>query len=183
MKTSLTYGAVMAIAGAVLTLLLFFAGFHDSGEKMKLAQWIGGLGGVAIGVTCLTLAIREKRALFPVDADWGYGAALGGGVLTGLWASLFGLVTAYVYFAILNPGFSDVIYQTQVTAMEARGMTAAQIERAEPMMRKWMSPIVMTIMQGFMGFIWSVLLSLLVAIFLRKRPATGAADEVPPALS
>ena len=180
MKTSLTYGAAMAIAGAVLMLLLFFSGFHDSVEKMKSAQWIGSIGGIAIGVSCLTLAMREKRAQFPVEEEWGYGSALGGGVLTGLWGSLFGVVTAYVYFAILNPGFCEVVYQAQVAAMETKGVTTAQIDKLEPMLRKWMSPVAMTAIQFVMGFIWSLVLSLIIAIFLRKRPETNDPADAPP---
>lgn len=170
----------MAIAGAVLTLLMYFAGFHDNAEKMAAARWVGMIGGIGIGAACLALAMREKRADYPVDQEWGYGAAFGGGVLTGLFASLFGLLTAYLYFAVLNPDFSDVILQTQLAAMEARGMTPAQIDRAEPMLRKWMSPPVMTIMQGVSGFVMSVVLALIVAIFFRKRPAESSAGSEPP---
>ena len=182
MKTSLTYGAAMAIAGAVLTLLLYLAGFHDSAEKMQSAQWIGIIGGVGIGIACLALAMREKRARFPADKEWGYGSALGGGVLTGLFASLFGIVTAYLYFGVINPGFTDVVFVAQVAALEAKGMSAAQIEKIEPMLRAWMSPAAMTAMQFFMGLVWSTVLSLIIAIFLRKRPAPAVA-EPPPALA
>lgn len=183
MKTSLTYGAAMAIAGAVLTLLLYLAGLHDAVEQLKTAQWAGTVGGIAIGVTCLALAMREKRALHPADSDWGYGAALGAGVLTGLWGSLLGMVTAYVYFGIVNPGFSDVILQSQVAAMEAKGVSAAQLERIEPMIRKWLSPVALTLTQGAMGFVWSFLLALIVAGFFRKRPAASDSAPVPPELS
>lgn len=183
MKTSLTYGAAMAIAGAVLTLVLYLAGLHDAVEQLKTAQWAGTAGGVAIGVTCLALAMRDKRAQRPADADWGYGSALGGGVLTALWGSLFGMVTAYVYFGLVNPGFSDVILQSQVAAMEAKGVSAAQIERIEPMIRKWLSPVALTLTQGAMGFVWSFLLALIVAIFFRKRAAAPTFTAAPPELS
>jgi membrane associated rhomboid family serine protease len=180
MKTALIYGAAMAIAGAVLTLLMYFAGFHDNAEKMAAARWVGMIGGIGIGVACLALAMREKRAGYSADQEWGYGPAFGGGVLTSLFASLFGLITAYLYFAILNPDFSEVILQTQISAMEARGMTQAQIDRAEPMLRKWMSPLAMTIMQGISGFVMSVVLALIVAIFFRKPLAgTEEAGEPP----
>lgn len=180
MKTSLTYGAAMAIAGAILNLLLFFAGFHDNADKMKVAQWVGGMGGFAIGVTCLVLAMREKRAQYPADAEWSYGPALGGGVLTGMFASLFGLITGYLYFAVLNPGFSELIYQTQVAAMEAKGLSPAQLEKIEPMLRPWTTPVALTLMQFFMGLVWSVVLSLIVAIFLRKRAIANPVTAEPP---
>lgn len=179
MKTSLTYGAAMAIAGAVLTLVLYLAGLHDSAEKMQSAQWAGGIGGAGIGIACLTLSIREKRARFPAEAEWGYGSALGGGVLTGLFASLFGIVTAYLYFGVINPGFSDVVFQAQVAAMEAKGLSAAQLEKIEPMLRLWLSPTAMTAMQFFMGLVWSTVLALIIAIFLRQRPNPAVAEPPP----
>lgn len=174
----------MAVAGGVLTLLLYLTGLHDSVEKLTIAQWTGTIGGIAIGVTCLALTMREKRAQHPADSDWGYGSALGGGVLTALWGSLLGMVTAYVYFGLINPGFSEIVYQAQAAGMQAKGVSAAQIERMEPMLRKWMSPVVMTLMQGVMGFIWSFLLALIVAIFFRRRPeASFLPPSDPPALS
>lgn len=177
MKTSLAYGAAMAIAGAILNLIFYFAGLHDSAEKLRIAQWLGIVGALAIGITCLALAIREKRAQYPADREWGYGPALGGGVLAGLFGSLFGLITAYAYFAVINPGFCDVIHQMQVATMEARGMSASQIERAEPVLRKMLSPVVMTLMQGASGFVWSLVLSLIVAAFLRKPLPTTPSTE------
>jgi hypothetical protein len=125
--------------------------------------------------------MRDKRAQFPAEEDWGYGSAVGIGVLTGLFGSLFGLVTTYLYFGIINPGFSDLIFQAQAAAMAEKGMSAAQIEKIEPMIRKWLSPVAMTLLQGFMGFIWSTLLSLLIAIFFRRRaPAPGGMAAPPP---
>ncbi len=170
----------MAIAGAVFTLVLFFAGFHDSAEKMTAAQWIGIIGGVGIGATCLALAMREKRTQFPAEAEWGYGSALGVGVLSGLFASLFGLVTAYLYFVILNPGFSEVVFQAQLAAMEEKGVPAAQLEKMEPMLRMMSRPGTMVISQCIGGFISSVVLSLIIAIFFRKRPIVPSVIEVPP---
>jgi hypothetical protein len=169
----------MAIAGAVLTLLLYVAGFHEAPAKLTAARWIGGLGGVAIGAACLALAMREKRSLLPADADWGYGSAFGTGALTSLFGSLIGLVTTYAYFGLLNPGFGDVLFQAQVAEMEARGMPAAQIEKIEPMIKMWMSPAALTLTQGVMGFVFSLILALIVAIFFRQRPATPPAP--PPA--
>lgn len=178
MKTSLTYGVAMAIAGAVLTLLLYVAGFHDTPAKLSAGRWIGGLGGVAIGIVCLALAMRDKRGRHPADADWGYGSAFGIGVLTALWGSLLSLVTSYAYFGILNPGFGDTVLQAQVAEMESRGMSAAQIEKIEPMIKLWLSPAALTVTQGFMGFVFSVLLALVVAIFFRHRRESAAPPPV-----
>lgn len=180
MKTALSYGAAMTIAGAVLNLLLYIAGWHDSIEKLKSAQWIGGVGAALISATCLALAMRERRAEFPRDREWSYGPALGTGALTALFGSLFALVTGYAYFGLINRGFGEVIYQTQVAALEGRGMSAAQIERIEPMLRRFLGPAVMTIIQAVTGFAWSFVLSLVVAIFVRRRAPEPTANGLPP---
>lgn len=170
MKLALTYGSLMAFAGAVLTLLMFFAGLHDDTAKLKSAQWVGMAGGIAIGVASLALAMKEKRRTYTTEEDWGYGNALGAGVLTSLVGALLGAVFAYLYFAIINPGLSDLMVQAQIDAMIEAGLPAAKAEETEPMMRKWMSPPAMTVFQAIFGFIWSVGLSLLIAIFYRQRP-------------
>jgi hypothetical protein len=187
MKTPLTYGVAMAIASALLTFVMFFAGFHDSPEKMQsgLARTISSVGPLAIAITCLALAMRDKRGTTPLDQTWGYGSALGTGVLTALVGAFVGAIFAYVYFAYINPNMADVVYQMQVAKMEANGTSADQIEKAEPMMRKFMSAPGMTLFQTFFGFLSGVVLSLIVAIFFRKRkiPLTEADLQVPPPLT
>ena len=177
MKTPLTYGFLMALGGTLVTFALFFAGFHDSAEKMKSAQWIGGGLGIAIAVICLAFAMREKRES-RAQAEWSYGSAVGAGVLTGLFGALFGAIFGYVYVAYINPQLCDVVYQMQVDKMEATGLSTTQIERAEPMLRKWISPAVFTVSQAVSGLIMGVLLSLIVAIFFRKP--VGPAVPTPP---
>lgn len=175
----------MAIAGALLTFIMFFAGFHESAEKMQsgFAQTIGVVGPLAIAITCLALAMREKRANTPADTNWSYGSALGVGVLTGLCGAVVGAVFAYIYFAIINPNISEVIYQMQVGKMTAKGMSGDQIEKAEPMMRKMMSPAIMTVFQSVMGFVWSVILSLIIAIFFKNRNSAGLTADSPPPIA
>lgn len=181
MKTPLTYGFAMAVAGAVLTFAMFFMGFHDTPEKMDsiFTNTVNFVGPLAIGITCLVLAMKEKREDTPAEKDWGYGSALGTGVLTVLFGSLIGAVTAYVYYVFINPNIGEVIYQVQVAKMEAKGMSSDQIEKAEPMMRKFMNPVMMTVFQSVIGFVWGVILSLVVAIFFKKRPEAPLAAEPP----
>ena len=181
MKNYLIYGSVMAMAGALLTLIMFFAGFHSDVEKMQsgVAKGIGYIVPTAIAITVIVLGTRAQRAAISADKSFGYGQALGTGVMIALFAALFNIVFSYLYFALINPNFSDVVYQAQVAAMEAKGMSSAQIEGAEPMMRKMMSPVALTIFGTVFGFIWSVLISLITAAFL-KRPASDELVDAPP---
>ncbi len=171
MKTPLIYGALLAIGTAILTLLLFFAGLHDSPAAMQTASWIGLPGSAAISITALAFAMREKRADPLPSGTWGYGSAVGVGMLTALVGVLLGGIFNYLYFSIINPRAVDTLLQSQLYAMEAKGMSAAQMDQAEPMMRRWMTPGLITLAQAFTGFISLIVLTLLVAIFYRQRPA------------
>ncbi|MBL9200679.1 MAG: DUF4199 domain-containing protein [Opitutaceae bacterium] len=171
MKIPLTYGAIMAVAAAVLTLLLYFAGLHDNPEKFGTGQLLGVIGGLAVGITCLALAIREKRANHPVTSAWGYGSALGGGVLTGLVASVLGIATGYLYFAVIHPGFGDLVLQVELAKLEGKGVPASAIAQAEGMIKFMTRPGMMIAMQAIVGFFWTVVLSLIIAIFFRRRAA------------
>lgn len=62
-----------------------------------------------------------------------------------------------------------MIYETQVAQMQEKGMPADQIDRAEPIMRKMLAPVMMTVFQTVMGFISGVVLSLIIAIFYKRR--------------
>lgn len=185
MKTPLTYGVIMAVASALLTLILFFVGFHDSPEQMQsgAGKFIAVVGPLAISITCLALAMRDKRSNTPDDAPWGYGSAVWTGVLTAVFATLLGAVFAYLYFAVINPSMTEVLYQTEVAKMEDKGLPPEQIDRAEQFMRKMLSPGIMTVFQSIGGFLVAVVLSLIVAIFYKNRTlAPGSTDRSPPVL-
>jgi hypothetical protein len=185
MKTPLMYGVIMAVASALLTLILFFVGFHDSPERMQsgVGKFIAVVVPLAITIICLALAMRDKRANTPADASWGYGSALWTGVLTAVFASLLGAVFAYLYFAVINPTMTDVLYQAEVAKMEDKGVSPEQIDQAERFMRKMMSPGIMTIFQSIGGFLITVVISLIMAIFFKTRVlAPDSSDRSPPVL-
>jgi hypothetical protein len=174
MKTSLTYGFIMTLCGAFVSLALHFTGLQTDVENLKLAQNISLITGIIIGVTCILLGMREKRAATPADRPWGYGSALGTGVMIGLFGALFGAVYNYVYFAYIFPDFREVILQAQIAAMEAKNIPSAQIDAAEPFIRKWLSPVIMTVTGAIMVFVWNLVISLIVAAVVKNRPAAPA---------
>lgn len=178
---------LLAVIGALLTFGLFFAGFHDTPEKMHGSRWIAFSIGTIATVIALVLAMRAQRAAYPANKQWTYGSALGTGVLTGLWSAVFGAVFMYLYVGIINPNFRDVLHQMQVHAMEAKGLSADRIAQSERVLNIFLSPLAVTIAQFVNGVVGTVILSLIVAIFVRKPlaavPGSDADAAVePPAL-
>ncbi|MBS0631237.1 MAG: DUF4199 domain-containing protein [Verrucomicrobia bacterium] len=176
MKTYLTYGFAMALAGALLTLALFFMGYHNDPAKLQTAQRIGMVVGIAIGFVGISLGTRARRAETPESEPFGYGRALGAGVMVALFSCLLGFVTNYVYMAFINPGFGDIILQAQAADLEAKGMSSAQIEQAEKVTRFFISPLISSAFSMIFGFIFSVIIALITSAFL-KRSDSG---KVPP---
>lgn len=161
----------MAGGGFVVVLVIYLLGLHSDPGKLSLAQAVQMVLGLGIGIACIVLGTKERRAATPADQDFGYGSALGAGVMITLFAALFGIVSNILYMNFINPGMVDVAVQAQIAKWEAAGMSAARIEQAEGMMRKMMSPGISAAFGFIMGMIFGTIISLISAAFLKRPPA------------
>lgn len=175
MKTYLVYGFAMALASALLTLSLYLLGFHSDPTKFGPAQGIAAIAGIVIAVVCIVLGTKARRAEVPATENFGYGSALGAGVMITLFSALFGIVTTYLYFQVINPGFNELMMQVQVEKMEAKGMSGQQLEQAEAIMRKMMSPAMQCVWAFIGSVFFGTIISLITAAFLKRR-----ANDQPP---
>lgn len=178
MKHALTYGFYMALAGAFLVLGLYFAGLHEDAAKMSLGQNIGMIGGVAISVVVMLMGVREKRNLTPADKKWGYGSAFGTAFLIGFFGSLITTVFNYAYFFHINPGFSELVFQTELAKLEAQGVAQDVIDGAEPMLKMMTSSSAMVITGAIFGVIGNGLIALMIAAFCKNRPEVATPPVV-----
>jgi hypothetical protein len=175
MKTYLTYGFAIALAGALLNLILYFAGFHSDPSKLTAAQVLGGVIGIAITVIGIVLGTRARRAETPPTEEFGYGRALVAGIMISLFAALLGIVTGYIYLHVINSGFNDLIVQSKISEMEAKGLGGPQLEQMEKMLRLMTSAPVQAAM-GFLGaMFFGTLVSLITAAVLKR-----STSEQPP---
>lgn len=170
MKTYLTYGFGIGVATLLLALVLFFLGYHSDAEKIGAAQIIATIGGLAITVIGIVLGTKARRAEVPASEPFGYGRALGAGVLIGLFGAIFGIVAHLTYTLAINPSFNDVMVQAQVAKFEAAGMGSDQIAAAEAVMRKMMHPALQAVLGTVMGTLYGTIIALIAAAFL-KRPS------------
>jgi len=171
MKTYLTYGFAMALAGLLLNLALFFTGFHSDADKLGTAQTIATVIGLVITVAGVVLGTQARRAEKPATEAFTYGNALGAGVLICLFATLLGVVTNYVYMHLINPGMQDLLVQAQIAKWEAAGLTGDQIDNAEKVMRKMMHPALQAVFGLLIGVVFGTIISLVTSAFLRREAA------------
>ncbi len=169
MKPYLTYGAFIAIGNAVITLVLFLAGFHSEPERLQTAQIVSGVAGLAIGISLLVIGVRAKRAQVPVTEEFSYGKALGTAVMISLFATLFSATFQFIYASFINSNFAEVAYQAQVASMQAKGVSSAAIEKSEGLMRMMLKPAVQAGFAFVGGMFANVIISLIAAAILRRR--------------
>jgi MFS family permease len=181
MKTYLVYGFGMTLASSVLTLALYFLGYHSDAAKLGSAQWIITAGSFAICIVGIVLGTKARRAELPAHENFTYGRALGAGVMITLFAALLGVVTNYLYFAVINPGLTDLIVQVQVEKLEAKGVASAQIEQVEKIVRAMSRPPIQAAFGFLGGMFFGTVISLVTSAFL-QRPARDefAGSGTPP---
>ena len=168
MKTYLTYGSAMAGGGFLLILVLYILGFHSDPAKLDTAQWVGGCGSLGIAITCIVLGTKARRAQVPSTEGFGYGSALGTGVLIALFASLLGLATTFLYNGVINPHFTEVMMQAQANKMEAKGLSADQIEKIQGMSAMFMKLPVLMVSGFLFNMFFGTVISLISAAFLKR---------------
>lgn len=134
---------------------------------------------MGLTITCVTLGIRARRATVPATEEFGYGRALGAGVMIGLFAGVFGMVTMSIYTKFINPDFSEFLVQAQLQKLETQGNSAAQLEGAEKIMRMFSGPVAQAVSALFGNLVLGTLVSLVAAAFL-KRPAANEILSTPP---
>lgn len=181
MKTYLGYGAAMALAGLVLNVLLYLTGFHSDPTKIATAQIVGPLLGVGISITCVILAIRARRSRLPATEEFSYGDALGAGVMVGVFAALISPFTTYLYAGVINPDFVEAVVQLEIQKLEAKGgLSSAQLEGAEKMMRNFAGATAQAVLACIGTFIFALVISLIAAAFLKRAAAPETFIAPPP---
>ncbi len=177
MKTYLTYGFAMALASGLLTLGLFFLGYHTDPAKLQSANWISFPLLIAITAVVLVLGTKARHAEVPLSEPFGYGRTLGAAVMIMLFASLFGMLINFAYFKFINPDFVDVLVQAQSDKLESKGLSADKIEQMEKGMRMFMKPPIMAVVGFLQAMLAGTVIALVTSAFVR-RPASNE----PPAL-
>jgi hypothetical protein len=131
-----------------------------------------------IVVTWLGLkAVREEAK----DKSLSYGKGVGTGVLISLYAGLIGAIYAFVHFTFINPNFADYAIDMARQQWVAAGMGDSQMEAAEKFTRFLYKPAVMAIMSAIFSPFFGLIISLILSIFLKRKPAAPV-ENVPAAV-
>lgn len=166
MGTKFTYALYLTIASAVFSLLMFFLGFQT--DKMAAGQYVQWLG-LGLTFALLWLGIKAVREESPGKA-LSYGRGVGAGTLISLYSGLMSAVYNYIHFKFINPDFFDYQAEFMKAKWAAKGMSDAQIDAAEAMMRKFSGPGMTAFFTPIATVIMGLIMALIIAAIL-KRPA------------
>ena len=169
MKIAFKYGAVLAVIGIVVSMVSYLLGLHNDPEKLKTANTVTQVVLFVISVAGTLLAMRAVRATAP-DGSLSYGRAVGIGTLVSTFSGLISAPYLLIYGLVINPEYHELIYQQTIS-----GMTQAQADAAGEMMRFFTGPIWTSAMVLVMSPIMGALLSLILALFVRRAPPAATA--------
>lgn len=167
MKTPLLYGLGIALAGFVVTLLMFAVGFHGT-DRFLLGMIIGGLAALLAMLIGLVLGIRAVRRDKGPGA-FTYGQGLVAGLMISLFSSVFGIAFQQLYARAINPHFNDTVIEWTQGMLEKANLPAEDIEAkvAEAREKTGFVPQATNGLVG--GMIFGLILSLIIAIFFRRK--------------
>ena len=115
---------------------MYFLGFHT--DKMATGQYFQWAP-LVITIIVLWLALKAIR-----EENEGhyltYGQGVGAGTLICLFSGLMSAVYTYLHFKFINPNFTDYQVEFMRGKWAAKGLTDAQMDQAETMMRKFSGP-------------------------------------------
>jgi hypothetical protein len=176
MNTPFFYGLVLAFGNIVLTLVFFFLGYQT--DKMLQGRWITSLLPLAMTILVMWLGIKAAREETK-DRSLSYGKGVGTGVLIALYAGLIGAIYTFVHFTFINPNFADYAIDMVRQQWIARGLSDSQMDAAEKFTRLMYKPAVLAIIGAILSPLIGLIISLILAAFLKRKPEV-VTENAPP---
>ena len=166
------YGLVTSAVSFGYSLLLYALGYH--GEKIEQAALLGSFSYVII-IIGLILGIREARKeVLEESKVFSYGSGFKAGSLISVFMAIGNAVFSYIYIAFINPSMVDAMIEFQGQKMIEKGVAQEQIAAMENMSRTMSQPPIQALSALIGTIIIGILLTLIIAIFMRTRREAAA---------
>ena len=159
-SVGLRYGSIMAAVA-----VLYFVALNVAGVDMT--QGIGRWASILFYIGIIVLAHKNYK-----DSGNGfmsYGEGMGISFWIALITSVISSIFTFIYIKFIDAGFVEQIMDKQREAMEGRGLSEEQIDRAMKMTAKFMTPEMMLVFGIIGGLIMILIVGLIVTIFTQKK--------------
>lgn len=169
-KPSLTYGLYLGIALILFSLIMYLLDVDRESKLMWLSYLI-----MAGGLFWAMISFRDQ-----INGGFvTYGKAFATGFWTTLFAAILGTIFTYIYVTMIDPGMiEEILLNAEDQILESNpNMSDEQLEQALSMTEKFTSPIMITIWGFIANIIFGTILSLIIAIFVKREGPVEVVEE------
>ena len=159
-KANLTNGLILALAGIVYSLVMFFLDL-----SINKAQ---GYIFILIEFVILFFLVKSYRDNY-MHGMITFGQALGAGVIICLYYSVIMAVFTYFLYAFIDPNLVDKTLAIAEEQLLKRGLPQAQIDTAMGVQSKIMTPAFIAPMSILGNMFQGLIMSLIIAAFVKKE--------------
>jgi Protein of unknown function (DUF4199) len=159
-KANLTSGLILGLVGVVYTLVMYFLDLTFN----KVQGYVLLL----ILIVTLYFLVKSYRDNY-LHGYITYGQAVGAGVVIFLYFAIISAIFTYILYAVIDPGLTTKQLAFVEEALAKRGMTQELIDTSMNMQKKFLKPEIMAPFSILGNMVTGVIMSLLVAIFVRKE--------------
>ncbi|HBC76987.1 MAG TPA: hypothetical protein DEO60_00365 [Bacteroidales bacterium] len=159
-KANLTNGLILSMIGIVYTLVMYFLDLTINKTQ--------GYVFLLILVVALFFLIKSYRDNY-LHGSITYGQAVGAGVVIFLYYAIITAVFTYILFSIIDPGLIDKQLAAAEELMAKRGIPQEAVDAGLKIQKKMMKPEIMAPLSIFGNMLYGVIMSLIVAIFVKKE--------------
>ncbi len=160
-KVAMTYGTILGLTGAIVSLVFFFCGADPQSKYPGFISYV-------LTIIAIIYGVKNYR-----DQELGgfisYGQSLGTGVLIGLFSGIIMAVFVVLMFTVIDPGLTEKIMDTAQQKMADKSMSEEQMETSLKWARKFMSPPFLFIFSIISSVFMSFIFSLIISIFMKKE--------------
>jgi hypothetical protein len=159
-KANLTNGLILAMIGIVYTLVMYFLDLTINKTQ--------GYVFLLILVVALFFLVKSYRDSY-LHGNITYGQAVGAGVVIFLYYAILTAIFTYILFAIIDPGLIDKQLAASEELMAKKGIPQEAMDAGLKIQKKMMKPEIMAPISIFGNMLYGVIMSLIVAIFVKKE--------------
>ncbi len=159
-KANLTNGLILGLIGIVYTLVIYFLDLT--------INKVQGYVFLLILIVTLYFLVKSYRDNY-MHGYLTYGQAFGAGVVIFLYYAIITAIFTYILFALIDPGLIDKQLAAAEEMMAKRGMTQEMMDAGLKIQKKMMKPGIMAPMSILGNMLYGVIMSLIVAIFVKKE--------------
>jgi hypothetical protein len=159
-KANLINGVILALVSVVYTLFLYFF-------DLLFNQTLGYVF-ILVQIILVFLLVKSYRDSI-LHGYITYGQAVGAGVVISVYSAVVMALFSYVLYTVIDPGLTAKKLAFLEEMMLNKGLPQETVDTAMTMQQKLQTPLISSILGIFSGVFGGTILSLIIAIFLKKE--------------